>query len=322
MYIDVSVFMSHDLKLFAPNSLERLCKTKLVDKMRSSKPVNGVEILQAWFAGPAYDTHRHDTYAIGLTDQGVQSYDYRGAKRTSTPGKVMVLHPDELHNGRAGSDEGFGYRMLYVDPACISDAVRVIVGRPCPLPFVRESVSENKVLAHAIQLVSMCSEKAKETLARDEIILHLANGLIAGDPDCNKLNRKYTINYQAVDRAREYLYHANNRIVHSTELEKVTGLTRYDLSRQFRKVLGTSPYRYSVNRRLDAARQLIQQNKPIVEVAFETGFSDQAHFSRLFKSACGITPGRYAHFLRPATKNAMPTAKRNKIDGSGTSLAV
>ncbi|WP_269461262.1 helix-turn-helix domain-containing protein [Moritella yayanosii] len=82
--------------------------------------------------------------------------------------------------------------------------------------------------------------------------------------------------------------------MHSTELEKVTGLTRYDLSRQFRKVLGTSPYRYSVNRRLDAARQLIQQNKPIVEVAFETGFSDQAHFSRLFKSACGITPGRYA----------------------------
>ncbi|WP_408632094.1 hypothetical protein [Moritella yayanosii] len=32
-------------------------------------------MLQAWFAGPAYDTHRHDTYAIGLTDQGVQSYD-------------------------------------------------------------------------------------------------------------------------------------------------------------------------------------------------------------------------------------------------------
>ncbi|SQD80734.1 protein of unknown function, fragment [Moritella yayanosii] len=41
MYIDVSVFMSHDLKLFAPNSLERLCKTKLVDKMRSSKLLTG-----------------------------------------------------------------------------------------------------------------------------------------------------------------------------------------------------------------------------------------------------------------------------------------
>jgi len=38
--------------------------------------------------------------------------------------------------------------------------------------------------------------------------------------------------------------------VHSSELEPITGLTRYELARQFRTVLGTSPHRYLLMRRL------------------------------------------------------------------------
>ena len=60
-----------------------------------------MQVLEAWFAGHGFDTHRHDTYAIGLTDVGVQAFDYRGAAEISTPGKVVVLHPDETHDGRA-----------------------------------------------------------------------------------------------------------------------------------------------------------------------------------------------------------------------------
>jgi hypothetical protein len=100
-----------------------------------------VQALEAWFTGLGYDTHRHDTYAIGLTDVGVQAFDYRGAARVALPGQVVVLHPDETHDGRAGTPEGFGYRIVYVAPARIHAAVRAIRGRPCALPFVRESVA-------------------------------------------------------------------------------------------------------------------------------------------------------------------------------------
>ncbi len=265
-----------------------------MDKMHSNELTKGIELLRAWFAGHAYDSHRHDTYAIGLTDSGVQSFDYRGVTENSEPGRVMVLHPDELHNGRAGSDEGFGYKMLYVNPAHISDAVRIIVGRPCPLPFVKDAVSDNRVLANAVRFASDCALSTTEPLASDEIIERLAQGLIVGDPDCIRLSRKYTIDYNAVDIAREFLEQENARVVHSSELEAITGLTRYDLSRQFRKVLGTSPYKYSVNRRLDIARNLLREGRSLANVAIDTGFSDQAHFSRLFKASYGMPPGRYS----------------------------
>ena len=81
--------------------------------------------------------------------------------------------------------------------------------------------------------------------------------------------------------------------MHSTELEAITGLTRYDLCRQFRILLGTSPHRYLLMRRLAFARDQIHQDRPLVEVACEAGFADQAHFTRVFKTAFGLTPARY-----------------------------
>ena len=82
-------------------------------------------------------------------------------------------------------------------------------------------------------------------------------------------------------------------MVHSSELEAVTGLTRYELARQFRWRYGTSPYRYLLMRRLDVARAQLSRHRSLVDVALEAGFADQAHFTRRFKAAFGLTPARY-----------------------------
>ena len=37
---------------------------------------------------------------------GVQSFQYYNTKRHSLPGKTIVLHPDELHDGEAGTEAG------------------------------------------------------------------------------------------------------------------------------------------------------------------------------------------------------------------------
>src|SRR5215218_5920427 len=93
------------------------------DLIRFDQPHAGLQRLAARFGGHAYDLHRHETYAIGLTLWGAQSFHYRGALQTSSGGQVMVIHPDETHDGHAGVAEGFAYRMLYVDPAAVSAAL-------------------------------------------------------------------------------------------------------------------------------------------------------------------------------------------------------
>lgn len=285
----------------AGEGLERSCGAR--DWVRGRGPVGGVELLRAWFHGRAYARHRHDTYAIGLTEAGVQMFDYRGRVERSGPGQVVVLHPDEAHDGRAGDEDGFGYRIVYVEPARIAAAVRAIRGYAAPLPFVREPVSQNPTLARA---VTGAFGAAPEPLALDALVLRLAEGLIEGDSDGPPAGAPRRLDHGALDRARAFL-DGRRAIVRSAELEAVTGLSRYELARQFRARYGTSPYRYSLMRRLDFARGRLRGRTPLADLALAAGFADQAHFTRMFRSAYGVTPGRYARLL---SMTARPLSER------------
>jgi AraC-like DNA-binding protein len=279
--------MGQRLGRSAPAGLERSCGGR--DWVRGRGPVAGVELFQAWFRGRAFTRHRHDTYAIGITEAGVQVFDYRGRAEHSTRGRVVVLHPDEAHDGRAGGDAGFGYRIVYVEPARIAEAVRAIRGRPAPLPFVPDPVSHNPTLAAA---VTAAFRAPAEPLALDAVVLRLAEGLIEGDPGGPGAGTLHRLDQAALARARAFL-DARRAVVRSTELEAVTGLGRYQLARQFRARYGTSPYRYSLMRRLEFARGRLRDRVPLAEVALSAGFADQAHLTRMFRSAYGLTPGRY-----------------------------
>jgi AraC-like DNA-binding protein len=277
----------------------------------TAEPGEGIELLRAWFGGRAYARHRHDTYAIGVTEAGVQDFDYRGRAERSTPGQVVVLHPDEMHDGRAGTAGGFGYRIVYVEPARIAAAVRAIRGRPAPLPFVREPVSRNPTLARA---VTAAFRFALEPLALDALVLRLAEGLVEGDSGSHAARAPRRLDHAALGRARALL-DGRRAVVRSAELEAVTGLSRYELARQFRAAYGTSPYRYSLMRRLDFARKRLDGAMPLAELALAAGFADQAHFTRMFGWAFGLTPGRYARLH--AARGREPAIARGRGSATG-----
>ena len=274
----------------AGQGLERSCSG---DRVQSWGSVAGVELLRAWFGGRAFARHRHDSYAIGVTETGVQAFDYRGRVERSRPGDVVVLHPDETHDGRPGAPGGFGYRIVYVEPARIAAAVRALTGRAASLPFVREPVSRNATLARA---VTAAFRSAPEPLALDALVLHLAEGLLEADHSAVRVEASRRIDQAALERGRSYL-EAHLDVVRSSELEAITGLSRYDFARQFRAWHGTSPYRYSLLRRLDFARARLRPGTKLADLALAAGFADQAHFTRMFRSAFGVTPGRYAKLV-------------------------
>jgi AraC-like DNA-binding protein len=293
--------MSEKSSKASGTGLERLCTR---DWMQSTEAEYGVELFEAWFQGKAYQKHRHDTYAISLTTTGVMAFNYRGSSQISTPGQVVVLHPDEVHDGYAGTEEGFGYSQVYVEPTLIFEAIQTMRPHTGSLPFVRMPVTMNRTLSAAI---SSAFQGTHEPLAIDSLIVQLAEGLMEVDPSCMHVPRPRHLDVAAVKRAREYLDIQKTRVVHSAELEVVTGLTRYDLARQFRAMCGTSPYRYLLMRRLDFAREQLAQHRSLVEVAIAAGFADQAHFSRMFKATFGVTPALYRALRTPESTTATAT---------------
>lgn len=237
--------------------------------------------------------HRHDTYAIGVTMHGVQSFWYRGEVRRSLPGQLIVLHPDEPHDGAAGTAAGLRYRMLYLEPSLLRQALGT---RQRDLPFVKDPVITDIPMQQALLAVLGDMDIEIDELLADHLIADLAD----------RLNRrassfsgpKLKLASERVQRARAYLDAHAFYLVRSKELETVSGLDRFTLARQFKALFGTSPHRYLMMRRLQHARHFLQTGRALADVAVATGFSDQSHFNRRFKDAFGMAPGQWKALVR------------------------
>lgn len=82
------------------------------------------------------------------------------------------------------------------------------------------------------------------------------------------------------------------------DLAQVLGVGVWTLNRQLRATLDVSAYAFVIERRVQRARQLLHAGGlALKEVAAAAGFSDQAHMTRMFQRALGVTPGDYRRRL-------------------------
>ncbi len=65
------------------------------------------------------------------------------------------------------------------------------------------------------------------------------------------------------------------------------------LVRAFKRHFNMTPHAYRLNRRVQLGQQALKQGEAISAVAQTTGFSDQAHFQRVFKQRVAATPDQY-----------------------------
>ncbi|TWB61570.1 AraC family transcriptional regulator [Rhizobium sp. ERR 922] len=275
--------------------LERLCVTPEANRILSAPAYPGIERIQAQFRGDAFELHRHDTYALGVTMRGVQTFRYRGEQRYSLPGRVIILHPDELHDGGAATEDGLVYRMLYLEPSVLFQCLEAArVG----LPFVDDPVVEDNRLAGLLLAALGELDRELDELFVDDFVSRLTDGLVqhARLPQ----RRLGSIAWGQVKTARDYLEAHVTRGVRSQELERITGLDRFALARHFRAAFATSPHRFLLMRRLQQAKAMIGAGEPIAEVAAATGFADQSHLTRHFKKAFGIAPGAWNTMVQRA----------------------
>ena len=158
------------------------------------------------------------------------------------------------------------------------------------LPFVQQSVFTSARIAFALR---QAFAGDGTPLAIDDLVLTVAEGLIEHDRSFSGAGALGKLDQPALERARALLDAEKLRVVTSDELEDAAGLNRYELARQFRRMFGASPYRYLLMRRLDEGKAQLATGKRIVDIALDTGFADQAHFTRAFSAAFGVPPGRY-----------------------------
>lgn len=250
----------------------------------------GLEWAEADFPEHRFTPHCHDGYVVGVTGNGVQRFTYRGVEQVSMPGEVFLLHPDERHDGRPGTDAGFGFRAVYLSP----DHVLAALDQRS-LPFSPRPVHDALAVSSLVLSVfaSWSGERPGEVAVNDAVCLMADLFRSVSDSRPGAGRRSIRPVDPLVHRVREDLMEVRGEPVRLRDLERRHGLDRFTLSRHFRRAFGVTPSRFILLRRLDLVRDLLRQGLPLADAAIAAGFADQSHMARHFRATYGLTPGRW-----------------------------
>lgn len=261
---------------------------------------DGLTLMHAHFTRHAFERHSHDTYSIGATRSGVQTFTCRATRYASVPGDVILFNPDEPHDGRRGSDDGFGYSMLYVSPDLV-DRWRGDNPGIARARYFGTSLAHDPRLAQMLVRAAAALSQTQESLRAEELTTQLVATLFdrygesrgEADPLADAGARR-------LEHIRDLIETRYAEDLDVETLAREAGLSRTHLTRAFFRHYGMPPHVYLNAVRLRHARLALLNGLPLATAAIEAGYADQSHFTRRFRGSFGITPGRWLAQMRAA----------------------
>jgi len=235
--------------------------------------------------GQGWQPHSHDFYELFWVEHGQCRHERAGLVELIGPGELYWLQPDDDHVGTASNDDGVMFINLSVSREAVAslrqlyprDFILWDPGRPRRHRLAGDAVRSLSTLVADLDSTSPAD--------RDLLLLRLSHALRATSGlDLNALPEWLRQGLTALDADQAWS-------------EGVSGLalrcsrSREHCNRTVRSCLGITVTVLLQRIRIHvAARSLVVDDLPIVDVAYATGFSSMAHFYKLFRMICGETP--------------------------------
>jgi AraC family transcriptional regulator len=104
-------------------------------------------------------------------------------------------------------------------------------------------------------------------------------------------------------RASELLHENMHGRIRLSEISRECGLSISHFARSFKTSFGVSTHQWLIQHRIDHAKRLLSQTtRSLTDTAIQSGFNDQAAFTRTFHQLVGVSPGRWRrHYVTKGT---------------------
>lgn len=255
--------------------------------------------------------HHHDFYEIYFFLSGNVTYNIESRNYLLTPGDILIISPMELHQPKfSGENQHYERLVLWVNKSFLEqfnmDGENVSRCFDTTLPdhtnllrpdgMVREQI--NYLMATLIRESDTQEFGASlYTMSCLAQILVLINRLAQRkDRDAEPKATSDSVVY----RVLAYINDHYNEELSLDFLANKFFISKYHLSREFNRLVGTSVYRYIIQKRLVMAKQLMVSGIPSTEVYQHCGFGDYSNFYRAFKAEYQISPKEFVTNLREA----------------------
>ncbi len=258
-------------------------------RFRHLSQLPGVELYHAHISRYAFEPHTHEAFGIGAIEAGAERFRYRGTHYVAPEHSVVTMNPDELHTGEAAADDGWRYRMVYLEPDVLEEVTGVRHW------WFQDVTRHDPLRARRIGQLIYGLWHTEDPLGQKGLLLELIETfqpLARHAPVVQDAGHRF-------DRAREYLHDNYMRPVTLDELANVVSLSPYHFQRQFKAHFHVTPHQMLMAIRLWRAKIFLTHGMPAADVAAATGLTDQSHLTRAFTHRYGITPVRYQKQVTP-----------------------
>jgi len=239
----------------------------------------------------AFPNHFHEHYVIGFIERGKRNLNCKGQDYVTAPGDLLLFNPGDNHACVGVDGQPLDYRCLNLEPDVMRRAALEITGENVQPLFTRSVVFHCDLVRDLRELHAMIlgGEKGVQKQERFYFLLEqlLREYAEAGSGAAVPERRA------EVRAVCDFLEQHYGGPVTLDELGAVAGLSKYHLLRAFTRETGLTPYSYLETIRIDRAKALLREGETPAATAQATGFSDQSHFTNVFKRLIGLTPGQY-----------------------------
>lgn len=263
--------------------------------------------------------HHHDFYEVYFFLSGNVQYNIESRSYLLTPGDVLLISPMELHQPMFGNVQREYERIvLWIDKRFLEGFS--LSGESFVACFDTSSPNHSNLLRpEGVQrqfLMFLLEQLLTESSSQDpyqeiSAMSYLAQVLVL----LNRLalqqhgEEQMTVPDSAVYNVLGYINEHYSENLTLDDLANRFFISKYHLSREFQRLVGSSVHRYIIQKRLVMAKQLLSEGKASSEVYQHCGFGDYSNFYRAFKSEYQISPKEYIVRLKENAYREDPIPK-------------
>ncbi|MEQ5820439.1 AraC family transcriptional regulator [Halomonas sp. SCS19] len=254
--------------------------------------------------------HSHDTHSLGAIVQGHSSFLNRHRTLEVRQGDVVLINPGDVHACNALSERDWGYDMLYLDSAWLTER--------CGLDGDDGAVfsaltTQDAHLHQAIRLATDALADGDASLLERETVLERLAERLTGLLDLPARGEaEHGAPPERLVRVWERLHDDWQQELRLDDLCAAAECRATSLISGFRRHYATTPHAALIDLRVRHARQRLRRGDPIAAVANDCGFADQAHLQRTFKKLLATTPG---HYIQGQMQDQMPGPLKGQMPG-------
>lgn len=221
--------------------------------------------------------HLHDTFCVTLITSGAEVLETNNTKLITEAGTISIIPPGEMHRNFSLTDAGYSYETFYLN----RDILRYYNNGK------RVEALERAIIDHNLSR-QMHSLFVGDNMQENAWANFLSTLLTYSVTPENVLHQRKR--FQQID---QFIEEQPRALLNNQWLARQFHLERQHFIRAFTREHGVTPQRYIQLRLLTKAKDLLQQQVPLQDIAYITGFHDPSHFTKSFKKVFGLSPSAF-----------------------------